>query len=59
MGRNHICERTGWSTAYVSNVRSGEADPSARLSEWASVLGVEASELVRRAEAYPDPEVAA
>jgi transcriptional regulator with XRE-family HTH domain len=51
-----IVERTGWSTSYVSLVKAGKARPEPRLQEWASVLNVPASELVIRAEQYPDPE---
>lgn len=51
-----IAGKTGWSMPYVSRCKTGAADPMARLPEWAEVLGMPASELVRRAEQYPDPE---
>ncbi|MCG3198543.1 MAG: helix-turn-helix transcriptional regulator [Candidatus Omnitrophica bacterium] len=55
LSRNDVVQETSWSPAYISDVRNGQADPSARLTEWAEVLGVSASELVIRAESYPDP----
>lgn len=51
-----IISKTGWSQGYIWSVRSGKSNPMARLTEWAEVLGVPASELLRRAEQYPDPE---
>lgn len=56
LSRNEVIAATGWSPGYVTSVRSGHADPQARLLEWADVLGVSPTELIQRAESYPDPE---
>lgn len=54
----HVVNSTNWSESYVCSCRSGKADPQARLSEWAAVLGVLPSELIHRAESYSPREAA-
>lgn len=47
-----IVSKTGWSDRYVSNCRTGKADPLLRVAEWAQLFGIPASELLARAETY-------
>lgn len=56
LSREEVVTRTGWSPKYISDCRQGHADPSARLQGWSELFGVQASDLVKRAESYDDPK---
>lgn len=55
--QGELAERSGLHENTIYNLMKGRPDRIVHVTPIAKALGVEASELLREAEQYPDPEI--